>query len=126
MVDAFSQDLVKDRAVAVRKAVPTVVYLNGEYWYTSYIRERFTEEMLGSEYDVPEDNILIIEEGIVKDGNGSEDLLEKEIYAFIDSHDLSNDLSYAEFCEIVDIQSYIDYCCINTPLITVFWDYLIL
>lgn len=117
--NAFAPVLVKDRDVATLELLPVEVYLNGEYWYTSYITERYTEETLASKFDVEEDNILISEEGIVKDSDTEENVLQNEIYAFIESHDLTETSAYEEFCDIVDIQSYIDWCCINLYLCNV-------
>lgn len=118
--NAVMQQLVSDRDVAIQNSIPVEVFLNGEYWYSAYIQERYTKSFFAEKFGLQEDAICIVESGIAEDesliSNGNE-----EIYAYINSHDLSIDDNYREFCEIVDIDSYIDFLCINMYLANMDW-----
>ena len=53
--------LVEDRAVGVQKSIvePANVFINGEYWYTRYVMEKFNRQYLVGTYGVKEDNVII-------------------------------------------------------------------
>lgn len=102
--DAFVQTLVPDRNVGMLKAVPATVFLNGEYWYDTYLREKYSEDYLAFTYNVDRENVRL-EEGIPQ-----------EIYRFLEGHDLSREEDFDKFCEMIDLQSYIDHLAINIYL----------
>lgn len=111
--DAFLVSLVGDRAVAVQKAEPSVVFLNGEYWGIYDIRERYKEEYLQNHYDVSAGNVWIMDANTAAVGGEEAQEAYQYMYALITECDLSYDDVYAMVCEIIDVQSLIDYCCIN-------------
>jgi len=102
--DAFVQTLVSDRNVGMLKAIPATVFLNGEYWYDTYLREKYSEDYLAFTYNVDRENVRL-EEGIPQ-----------EIYSFLEEHDLSREGDFDKFCEMIDLQSYIDHLAINIYL----------
>lgn len=102
--DAFVQSLVTDRNVGTLKAIPAVVFLNGEHWYNTYLREKYNEDFLAFTYNVDSKNVRL-EEGIPQ-----------EIYSFLEEHDLSKEADFEQFCDMIDLQSYIDHLAINIYL----------
>lgn len=114
--NAFCPYLVEDREVATQRSMPAVVYLNGEYWYNTYMQERYTDEYFAARYGVDPKGISVVQEGILQGSVPEEDVLTSELYAFFEEHDMSCMEDYREFCDFVDIQSYIDFCCINLYL----------
>ena len=111
--DAFLVSLVKDRAVSVQKAEPCVVFLNGEYWGIYDIRERYKEEYLRNYYDVSAGNVWIMDADAAAVGGSEAQEAYQYMNALITECDLSYDDVYAMVCECIDVQSLIDYCCIN-------------
>lgn len=114
--DILCQSLVSDRAVASQRAIPVTVFLNGEYWYDTYLQERYDSHYILNTYGVDKDNVVMISDGFVKEGSEQDHRLYGDMYAFCASHDFSDDEAYEAFSEMVDLQSYIDFMCANIYL----------
>lgn len=111
--NAFTQQLVLDRDIAAQNGYPVIVFLNGEYWYDSILLEKYDTLYFSEYYNIDRDNIVVIKDGEVSEGVDADFALYKEIYDYINTHDLSKEEYYKEFSDIIDIQSYIDFMCIN-------------
>lgn len=115
-LDAFLEDAASDRNVSTQNSSPCVVFLNGEYWGIYNIRERYNAEYLASHHNLNADDIMYIKAG------NAVTMPEETITAYqymlnvITECDLIYDDTYALACDLVDIQSLIDYCCINLYL----------
>lgn len=102
--DAFLHSLVEDRNVGTLKSVPVSVFLNGEYWYDTYIREKYSEDYIALKYQVEKDTIRY------------DEWVPEGIYMFLSGLDLSKEEDYQKFCNYMDVQSYIDYLATNIYL----------
>lgn len=113
IMDAFLQSLAADRDVSVQASLPCVMFLNGEYWGIYNIRERYTEEYLSEHYGVSRDNVWLIDSGSL--GIGSSDAMDayEQMISFVSSNDMSLEENYQAACALLDVQSLIDYLCIN-------------
>lgn len=114
--DAFLVSLARDRAVSIQEAEPSVVFLNGEYWGIYDIRERYKEEYLQNHYGVSAGNVWIMDADAAAVGGAEAQEAYQYMYALITECDLSYDDVYEMVCETIDVQSLIDYCCINLYL----------
>ena len=101
--NALSMYTVPDRDVAVLQSLPVTVYLNGEYWYDTYMQEKYNNTYFRQTFGV--ENAEFLKTGITD-----------EMKYFIGHHDLSDQKNYEKFGEMIDIQSYIDYICANVYL----------
>ena len=110
--DAYLMELCEDRAVDMAKTTKAVLFINGEYWGPYLISERITSQMLSSRYGIDEEQVVIIKEGEVEEGTDEDIRLYDELMAFAD-RDMSDPEVYGEFCELVDVQSFADYCAIQ-------------
>jgi uncharacterized repeat protein (TIGR02543 family) len=106
--DVFVQSLVSDRNFTTQAAVPCIVYLNGEYWGHYNLQEKYSDHYLEQKFDVPRSNVISIETGELDEGVESDMQFYYALMSFKD-RDLSTSENYDEFCEVMDIQSYIDY-----------------
>lgn len=109
--------MVKNRAVAVQNYRPCVLFLEGEYWGKYSIQEACTENYLENYYGVPQEQIILI--------GGSSTVNEwEEMYAVCEEKwgELEQNIAdwcasgkdcYVEIEKSIDIQSYIDYMCIQ-------------
>ena len=120
VTDLMVSDLVQDRAVALQRNIPVRVYLNGEYWYDTYMMERFDSQYFQSHYGVKD--ILL-----VKDGT-QEKTSERQLQTYYDDFmdwvnetDFSEAGNWALLQEKMDVQSYIDFFCINHYLCNLDW-----
>ena len=112
-MNGYIQHLVQDRDVASAESGEVVVYLNGALWYITLVQEKYTEKYFQEHYGVDDDNVIIVKSGAVVSGDAEEQKLYQAMYDFIDTHDMSLDESYGLLDQIIDIQSYIDYSCVN-------------
>ncbi len=115
-LDAFLETIASQRNISTQSSKPCVVFLNGEYWGIYNLRERYNVEYLATHYNLNADNIMLI-----KAGNAislPEETMASYQYmlSVVTECDLMYDDTYALACELVDIQSLIDYCCINLYL----------
>lgn len=116
--EAFLQRLVEDRNISFRQSRPVTVFLNGEYWYTSYMLEKYNKYFLEDIYGVDSENIVIIKDGEVSEGEEYANLYE-ELYELRESmpeEGMTDEQYYEKWNQVIDIQSYIDYLCTNIYL----------
>ncbi len=111
--DAILQKLSSGRNVASQPHVEVSVFLNGEHWYDTFACEKYSPAYFYEHKGIAENNIIIVKEGKIDDGVPEDEALYGEIYGFLAEHDLADPDSYAQFCNIVDVQSYIEYLCAN-------------
>ena len=107
--NAIVPGIMRNRDVTIQDAIPVSVFLDGEFWYDTYIQPKYNEKYFSQLYGLSEDNIVMVKAG---DTRGIEDESENpysSIHEFIKTHDLSDPEAYRQFGEIIDIQSYIDY-----------------
>lgn len=111
--DPFLQSLVKDRDVATQKSSPCIVFLNGEYWGIYNLRERYKEEYFTNYFGLGHNDIWMIDSGSSSIGDWDAWNHYRSVIDFAEQNDLSDDTNYAEICQMIDVQSLIDFYCIN-------------
>ncbi len=99
--DVIAHELVIDTNVGGMATIPAHVFLDGEYWYTVYLRERYDEDFIGQKFSVDPDTIEIAKK------------IPQEIYDFIEGMYFGAEESYEGLNEIMDIQSYIEFLAAN-------------
>ncbi len=111
--DAFVESLVEDRDVSIQRSRPCILFLNGEYWGIYNIRERYNEEYVKTHYGIEEENVWIIDNGYAKAGGSAAQEAYDYFITMTTECDLFYDDVYDMVSELIDVQSFIDYCCIN-------------
>ncbi len=106
--DVFIQSRVADRNISTQAHRPCIVYLNGEYWGLYNIQEKYGDNWLEEEFGVNKDNVVIIKDGEVDEGQDS-DLALYEDLKKLSSLDMSKEENYQKFLDAVELQSYLDY-----------------
>ena len=112
-MNGYIQHLVQDRNVAAAESREAIVYLNGAMWYITIAQEKYSGKYFQEHYGVDDDNVIIAKAGTVDSGEAEDQAFYQAIYDFINTHDLADKASYEQFGQIVDIQSYIDFSCVN-------------
>lgn len=112
-MNGYIQHLVQDRDVASAESYEVIVYLNGAEWYITLVQDKYTEKYFQEHYGVDDDNVIIVKNGAAVSEDAQEQELYQAMYDFLDTHDMSLDESYEQLDQIMDIQSYIDYSCVN-------------
>ncbi len=105
--DGFIIDLLWDRELIPLNYSPVSFFLNGEYWGTYTLIERYDEEFFKNYYGI--NNVTIFCNGVVDVGNQQDNL--KELIKWTSENDLSVEENYAIMEQTVDLQSLIDYYC---------------
>lgn len=99
--------------VATMKMFPCALFLNGEYWGVYYVTESYNASYLSDQYGVAENNVVMIKrtnEAVeVEDGNAGDMELYREMVQYICSHDMRDNDAYQKVCEMIDIDSFVDY-----------------
>ncbi len=113
ITDAFLEELAQGRNVSTQGTSPCILFLNGEYWGIYNIRERYKEEYLRNHFGISEGNVWIVDSGSARVGGVQAQEAYENMLNMVMDCDLSYDDVYAMVCESVDVQSLIDYLCIN-------------
>lgn len=115
-INVFSQIIVSDRDVAVQPGKPVSVFLNGKFWYETYMQEKYSPSYFSETYGIHSDNVVILQIGWPDDVTDEVLEIYNDITGFLNTHDLSQTQDYEMLGDIIDIQSFIDYSCINVYL----------
>ena len=109
MKDYLAANLSGDMQFSVLRHQPCMVFLNGEYWGMYYITEKFNAQYIEKYYGIPEENVVMIRNWVVEEGD-EEDLQKlHEDMEYIGSMNLTLSENYKKACELIDIESAIDY-----------------
>ncbi len=110
--DGLNQMLLRDKLdLDLMNYRPAVLYLNGIFWGIYELREHFNEDYIFSHHGFKEEEIDMIKNPFsnwseIKVGNDS---AFQELYAFIETHDLSISENYQFIEGQIDINEYINY-----------------
>lgn len=119
-INAISPYLVQGRNLTLQQAAPVDVFLNGEYWYTTYMQEKINETYLEETYGLQENNAVTVKNGVSEDQEVQDEYA--ELCLFLENNDMSRAECYEKVCQQIDMQSFIDYICVNTYLCNLDWD----
>ena len=106
--DALIQSLAKNLNFATQASRPAVLYLNGEYMGIYVMQERYDGKFFADHYLVDEDAVVLVQEGLLTGGNETDAALYEELQSYANM-DLTDPEVYNAFCNVVDIESMIDY-----------------
>ncbi len=115
--DIACQSIIEPLNIGTLRWQAVSQFVNGEYWGLAYIRDRFDEQYIINQYEVDKDNIIILKEANelirtnekINVGYLSDRQFYNDIHRYVRTNDLSDDENYDHLCELIDMQSYIDY-----------------
>ena len=107
--DRLVSELAADRSFSTMHYMPCMVFLDGEFWGFYYLTEKYDEKYFSYYYDVPEDEILEIKNNEIEVGTEEDLELYREMKSFIEESDMSEDENYTRACELIDMDSFINY-----------------
>ena len=109
--DIVPQLLMENTAVGISHGYPAACFIDGEFYYYTYIREKYDSTYISEYYGVEDPIILTNCES--DEGIDSEEKLFSDVLSFLRTEDMSLPENYEKFCEMVDIESYTDYIASN-------------
>lgn len=108
--DELSQQLARDYGYeATQCTTPAAVFLNGEYYGFSWVHENYNEDYLETHFGGNKEQYEIVSNTeIPSEGNerGLSDYA--KVVEYFDK-DLTDDKTFEEFCELVDINNFMQY-----------------
>lgn len=110
--DALLMDLVKDRSVITARSRTAVLFLNGEYWGPYLLSEKISAQMLADHTGVDPHEVIVVKEQELEEGIEGDLLLYDHLMSFAQK-DLSDPTIWAEFCTVMNVESFADYCAIR-------------
>ena len=108
--DPYLQTLVAECRFETQSSTPCIVFLNGEYWGMYTITEDYSDNYFENNYGIDNNNIVLLKRGEIEDGEEEDLALYHEMYFCITRQDMSIDRYYKEACELLDMDSFADYC----------------
>lgn len=111
--DPYLQNLVQDAHFDTQQHTPCVVFINGEYWGMYTITEDYSDNYFENNYGIDNNNIVLIKKGEVEDGEETDIELYYDLFNFITGNDMADADNYAKACEMLDMESFLDYCAFN-------------
>lgn len=109
MRDYLVARLTKNLKFATFNYVPAVLFLNGEYWGAYLLCEKYDEFFCHNNYGVNAKDVIMIKSGGVEAGTSTDSRHYEEMLNFISYADFSDPVNYQKTCELLDMQSFIDY-----------------
>lgn len=107
--DRLGAELTKDCNFCTMNYIPYVLFLNGEYWGFYYLTEKYDENYIKHYYNIAKENVVMIKQRGLEAGTPEDYELYENMMEFIESTDMSDDANYKKACEIIDVESFIDY-----------------
>lgn len=107
--DKLVSELVKDRNFVTMNYKPYAMFLDGEYWGIYWLTEKYDSAFLGYSYQVEKDDVVMIKNGQVEEGTEEDLALYTDMRDFIAGTDFSVPGNFEEACDVIDMQSFIDY-----------------
>ena len=107
--DRLVSELAADQGFATMHYVPCLLFLDGEFWGVYHITEKFDEKYFSYYYNVPEEDVVDIKSKGVEVGVESDQKLLDKTVKFITENDMSDPENYARACELIDMDSFINY-----------------
>lgn len=112
--EGFLSSLVSDRDLTTQEYQMVNLYLNGEFWGVYSLLTRVDEYFLSNRYGIDESNIAFVKINHFAEGSDEAMQYYQQLMAFISSNDLSVDENYQKVCNMIDIQSLIDWYVVNS------------
>lgn len=109
--DTLNSRIASNLRVTPQKSLCCQVYLNGEYWGCYNLQDHLNISFIGNRYDVLPSNINLVKNYEVVSGREEDYRQYKELEEFAKNNDFAVAENYEHFCEMVDIDSLIDYYC---------------
>ena len=108
--DPYLQALVAECNFETQSSSPCVVFLNGEYWGMYTITEDYSDNYFENNYGIDNNNIVLLKCNSIEDGEEEDIDLYYEMYFCITRQDMSVERYYKEACELLDMDSFAEYC----------------
>lgn len=114
--DAMMQSLVEPLGTMDTQAYrPSIVYFNGEYWGIHNIRERYDEYYLENVYNVPREDVVILQSnGMVDKGDAEGEEHYNAMIDYIQDNGVTDEGDFQYVESMMDVENFRDYIIVQT------------
>ncbi len=119
--DSYIQSLFADRQFDTQEGRPCVVYIDGEYWGLYTLQEDFDDHYFEENYDVNADEVVVYKKGEIDEGNEEDIQLFRDLRTFAKNNNLALASNYNKISQMLDLQSFADYCAAEMYIINEDW-----
>ena len=110
MNDYLLSNTIDDPTYGMMSFKPYVMFLDGEYWGFYWLTEKYDATYIQQAYGLdPSDDIVIIKARELEEGYDEDLSLYKQMVNFFKNHDMSQEENYQRACELIDMESFVDY-----------------
>lgn len=113
LITQFNDYMMTERVGGLNFAtlshMPYVLFINGEYWGFYWLNEKYDAEYIEYYYGVDADNVILVKNESISVGTEEEYEMFCEMEKFIQENDMADKENYDKLCEMIDIDSFIDY-----------------
>lgn len=100
---------IKDLKVSSMNFEPYVMFLDGEYWGIYWLNEKYDADYLEHYYGVDSENVILIKGGELIEGDDDDQKYYLDMVKFCSESDLTRAENYQKVCDMIDMESYMDY-----------------
>jgi len=119
--DDLVNEMIGDIDVTRRECAPCALFLDGEYWGVYWLATRLKADYLNQIYGVKKDNIIEIKSGLVEIGRDEDEEQYQAMVSCIADEDMRLPENFDRACELIDLQSFIDYYAVEIYVANTDW-----
>lgn len=107
--DYLISNYVNDLNFTTMHYIPCILFLDGEYWGNYFLTEKYDENYISDCFGIDKYNISMVKEGKYEAGDEIGQKLYNSMRSFISKSDMTYSDNYERACELIDMDSYVDY-----------------
>ena len=107
--DSLNQDFSESEPFDVQRSLPSIVFLNGEYWGIYNLQERYSDNYVEEHHNIKKKNVLIIKDDEIDEGKESDYHYYEELYAFFEDNDFDTNEKYELAKSYIDMEEFASY-----------------
>ena len=107
--DPFTANVATGLRFETAQNMPVIAFINGEYWGVYTLNEEYTDKYIQYHYGIDDNNVVMIKNGELDEGEEADFALFDEMYEFVAWEDMEDPDVYAEACTMLDMGSFADY-----------------
>lgn len=88
---------------------PYIMFLDGEYWGFYWLTEKYDQVYLQETYDLGSSDVILIKDEDLEEGYEEDYFVYKQMIQFFANNDMAHVPNYNQACELIDMDSFIDY-----------------
>ena len=111
--DYMINALVEDCNVLTREYEPYELFLDGEFWGVYWLTPRFKSDYFENKYGIREEDLIVAKVDYIEVGQNDDLTAYRDMLRLIADNDMSVQENYDRVCEVVDMDSLIDYYAIE-------------